>query len=183
LDAGMVNLEWSPAEDDDFSYFQIFREMSENFIPADGNMIGESAVPSWTDSLTAMGSYYYKVNAVDANENESAPSEPVNVAVLSLEDLLGLPEVYSLHQNYPNPFNPVTRIRYDLPEDGMVTINIYDVMGRNIKSLINNHQIAGYRSIRWDATNNLGEPVSAGMYIYMIQAGKFRQTKKMILLK
>jgi flagellar hook assembly protein FlgD len=56
-------------------------------------------------------------------------------------------------------------------------------MGRNIKSLVNTDQTAGYRSIRWNATNDLGEPVSAGMYIYMIQAGEFRQTKKMVLLK
>ncbi|SVD43592.1 uncharacterized protein METZ01_LOCUS396446, partial [marine metagenome] len=76
-----------------------------------------------------------------------------------------------------------TQIRYDLPKDKLVNITIYDVMGRNIKSLVNMIQTAGYRSVRWDATNNLGEPVSAGMYIYMIQSGEFRQTKKMILLK
>jgi len=56
-------------------------------------------------------------------------------------------------------------------------------MGRSIKSLVNSNQPAGYRSIQWNATNDLGEPVSAGMYIYMIQAGEFRQTKKMVLLK
>jgi flagellar hook assembly protein FlgD len=56
-------------------------------------------------------------------------------------------------------------------------------MGHHIKSLINNKQPAGYHSIKWDATNNLGEPVSAGMYIYTLQAGEFRQVKKMVLLK
>ncbi|MBT5956606.1 MAG: T9SS type A sorting domain-containing protein, partial [Candidatus Marinimicrobia bacterium] len=94
-----------------------------------------------------------------------------------------IPEVFALHQNYPNPFNPTTQIKYDLPEDAMVSITIYDIMGRSIMSLVNSHQSAGYRSIQWNATNNLGEPVSAGMYIYMIQAGEFRQTKKMVLLK
>jgi len=94
-----------------------------------------------------------------------------------------LPTVFALHQNYPNPFNPTTQIKYDLPEDAMVSITIYDVMGRRVKSLVSTTQSAGYRSIQWDATNNLGEPVSAGMYIYMIQAGEFRQTKKMVLLK
>jgi len=91
--------------------------------------------------------------------------------------------VFALHQNYPNPFNPSTQIRYDLPLDEYVTIIIYDVMGRKIKSLINTNQEAGYRSITWDATNDLGQPVSAGMYIYTIQAGEFMQTKKMVLLK
>ena len=94
-----------------------------------------------------------------------------------------IPDVFALHQNYPNPFNPVTLIRYDLPEDTDVFITIYDLRGRVIKSLIKGVQSAGYRSIRWNATNNSGEPVSAGMYIYSIQAGKFHQTKKMILLK
>ena len=94
-----------------------------------------------------------------------------------------LPTNFILHQNYPNPFNPTTQIRYDLPEDAMVSITIYDLMGRSIKSLVNSQQTAGYRSIQWNATNNPGESVSAGMYIYTIQAGEFRQTKKMVLLK
>jgi flagellar hook assembly protein FlgD len=102
---------------------------------------------------------------------------------LDLSDVDQLPESYAVHQNYPNPFNPTTQIKYDLPEDAMVNITIYDLMGRSIKSLVNSNQSAGYRSIQWNATNNLGEPVSAGMYIYMIQAGEFRQTKKMVLLK
>jgi len=98
-------------------------------------------------------------------------------------DGVSIPDVYALHQNYPNPFNPTTQIKYDLPEDAMVSIIIYDIMGRSIRSLVNSKQTAGYRSIQWNATNNLGEPVSAGMYIYMIQAGDFIQTKKMVLLK
>ena len=90
---------------------------------------------------------------------------------------------YALQQNYPNPFNPSTQIRYDLPEQSYVNINIYDLMGRKIKSLINTHQDPGYRLIQWDATSDLGQPVSAGMYIYTIQAGEFRKTRKMVLLK
>ena len=93
------------------------------------------------------------------------------------------PPTFQLNQNYPNPFNPTTQIRYDIPGDAMVSISIYDLMGRSIKSLVNSNQSAGYHSIQWNATNNLGEPMSAGMYIYIIQAGEFRQTKKMVLLK
>ena len=65
----------------------------------------------------------------------------------------------------------------------MVTITIYDLMGRRIRTLVNIDQAAGYRSIHWNATNDLGQAVSAGMYIYTIQAGEFMQTKKMVLLK
>ena len=64
-----------------------------------------------------------------------------------------------------------------------VNISIYDLMGRMIKSLSNANQTAGYHSLQWDATNNIGESVSAGMYIYTIQAGEYRSTKKMVLLK
>ena len=105
-----------------------------------------------------------------------------SAAVLSINGEL-LPEVFSLHQNYPNPFNPVTKLRYDLPENGHVNITIYDMLGREVKTLINQTQNAGYRSIIWDATNDYGKPVSAGIYLYQIQAGEYMQTKKMVLLK
>ena len=93
------------------------------------------------------------------------------------------PYKINLHQNYPNPFNPTTLIRYDLPVNEHVSINIYDLTGKRVKSLVNTNQDAGYRSIHWNATNEVGQPVSAGMYIYTIQAGEFRQTRKMVLLK
>jgi len=105
-----------------------------------------------------------------------------SAAVLSINGEL-LPEVFALHQNYPNPFNPVTTLRYDLPENGHVNITIYDMLGRQVKTLINQTQDAGYRSVIWDATNDYGKPVSAGIYLYQIQAGEYMQTKKMVLLK
>ena len=85
--------------------------------------------------------------------------------------------------NYPNPFNPVTTLRYELPEDAMVNIAIYDMMGRIVSNLVSSQQNAGYRSIVWNATNDYGKPVSAGIYLYQIQAGEYISTKKMVLLK
>ena len=82
-----------------------------------------------------------------------------------------------------NPFNPTTSINYDLPANEFVNVNVFDLMGREVKTLVNKNQVDGFRSVKWDATNNLGQPVSAGMYIYTIQAGEFRQTRKMVLLK
>jgi flagellar hook assembly protein FlgD len=90
---------------------------------------------------------------------------------------------FKLKQNFPNPFNPVTTLQYDLPENANVNITIYDMMGRQVKTLVNGSQNAGYKSIQWNATNNAGQPVSAGLYLYTIKAGKYRQTKKMVLLK
>ena len=94
-----------------------------------------------------------------------------------------LPGELSLHSNFPNPFNPITTIQYSLPEDALVNVTIYDMMGRIVKRLVNSSQTAGFKSVRWNATNNRNEPVSAGLYIYTIQAGEFRQSKKMVLLK
>jgi len=94
-----------------------------------------------------------------------------------------MPKDFALHQNYPNPFNPFTSIQYDLPNDDLVNITIYDMMGRIVKTLVNSSQTLGYKSVQWNATNDRNDPVSAGLYLYTIQAGKFRQTKKMVLLK
>ena len=94
-----------------------------------------------------------------------------------------IPLKYLLHQNYPNPFNPVTTLRYDLPEDALVNITIYDMMGRQISTLVSSLQSTGYKSIQWNGTNDAGQPVSAGLYMYTIQTGDFKQTKKMVLLK
>jgi hypothetical protein len=94
-----------------------------------------------------------------------------------------IPLQYVLHQNYPNPFNPVTTLRYDLPINGLVKITIYDMMGRIVNNMVSGQQSSGHKSVRWNATNDAGQPVSAGLYLYTIDAGQFRQTKKMVLLK
>jgi hypothetical protein len=94
-----------------------------------------------------------------------------------------IPKEYILNQNYPNPFNSVTTLRYDLPEQSDVTITIYNMLGRKVKTLVNPTQDAGFKSMIWNATNDFGKPVSAGVYLYKIQAGEFVQTKKMVLLK
>ena len=93
------------------------------------------------------------------------------------------PYQYKLYPAYPNPFNPVTHLRYDLPKDGLVNITIYDMMGRLVKTLVNESQNSGFKSVQWNATNDRNEPVSVGLYLYTIQAGEFSQTKKMVLLK
>jgi len=94
-----------------------------------------------------------------------------------------LPFTYALYNAYPNPFNPVTTLHYDLPEGSYVDIIVYDMLGNVINRLVNEVQHSGYKSVQWNATNNQGQPVSAGIYLYRIEAGDFRQTKKMILLK
>jgi len=101
--------------------------------------------------------------------------------ILNRENVI--PNTYALHQNYPNPFNPITTLRYDLTEVNLVTLTVYDMLGRMVVQLVNTAQEAGFKSVQWNATDSMGRPVSAGVYLYKIQAGEFVETKKMILLK
>ena len=101
----------------------------------------------------------------------------------SNDEIIQLHHSFYLNNNYPNPFNPVTTLRHDLSEKSLVTITIYDMLGRKVKTLINQTQDAGYKSVIWNATNDYGKPVSAGIYLYQIQAGDYISTKKMVLLK
>ena len=102
---------------------------------------------------------------------------------LSFNNEQSIPNVYLFDQNYPNPFNPITTLKYNLPEQSIVNIFIYDLLGREVRTLVNTAQDAGFKSVIWDATNDFGKPVSAGVYLYKIQAGEFVQTRKMVLLK
>tara|TARA_B100001093_G_scaffold364362_1_gene349165 strand:- start:1976 stop:2872 length:897 start_codon:yes stop_codon:yes gene_type:complete len=93
------------------------------------------------------------------------------------------PQGFILEQNFPNPFNPITTVRYELPEDSFVDVTIYDMLGNVVSNLVSANQSSGYKSIQWNATNNQGQHVSAGVYLYKIQADDFVDTRKMILLK
>jgi len=94
------------------------------------------------------------------------------------------PEVYSLSDNYPNPFNPETTIKYQLPEAGDVNLEVYNMLGQVVRTLVSTNQNAGRYVLQWDATNDSGHPLSSGIYFYRIQAGgEFQSVKKMLLLK
>ena len=107
----------------------------------------------------------------------------IGLDLSQIENEAGMPGRYSLLQNYPNPFNPTTTLRYNLPENSHVTITIYDMRGRKVKTLVNSTKDAGYRSVVWDASNAYGQPVSGGIYLCQIQTGEYLQTKKMVFLK
>ena len=95
-----------------------------------------------------------------------------------------VPESYELYQNFPNPFNPITAISYGLPFDSKVTIRIYNLLGEEIITLVNNQQTkAGYHTIIWDGRNSYNSKVATGMYIYQMISGRFIQNKKMVLVE
>jgi len=94
-----------------------------------------------------------------------------------------LPVEFALDQNFPNPFNPTTTIQFALPSDASVRLSVYDILGREVRSLVNTDMAAGYHNVAWDGRNNKGTSVASGIYIYRIEAGQFVSTKKMMLLK
>lgn len=111
------------------------------------------------------------LNATSVFDNSSATIKRINN--------FSLDNIY----NYPNPFNPVTTIRYELLEDAVVNVTIYNTSGKVINNLLASKQSSGIKSVQWNATNNLGQEISAGVYLYRIEFGNFSETKKMIFIK
>jgi len=95
----------------------------------------------------------------------------------------GIPTEFALHENYPNPFNPSTTLRFDLPELSDVNMIIYNMLGQKVKTFNMQSTPAGYHSLTWNATNDYGDPLSAGVYLYQLKAKDFVKTRKMVLLK
>jgi hypothetical protein len=119
----------------------------------------------WTGEVNFFAGWDSKATAVD-NDND-----------------LPMPEGIELNQNYPNPFNPSTTIKYSLPKKADIRLNIYDILGRHIVTLVNNTKSAGEYEIIWDGKDALGKPVSSGIYFYCLEADGVTESRKMILLK
>ena len=131
-------------------------------------------------------SYFWKVRSRDGTGNTSYYSGTgqfrVNSSVTAVEEEV-IPTQFELSQNYPNPFNPTTKISYALPQNSYVSIKVYDMLGREVKALVNNEMLAGNHSINWNGDDNNGIKVASGTYIYRITASNFVAVKKMILIK
>lgn len=99
------------------------------------------------------------------------------------EDEQNLPEDFWLGANYPNPFNPVTTIEYSLPTQSHVLVEVFNIVGNKVQTLVDETQSAGIHSTSWDGNDLNGQPVASGIYFYRLQAGEFSQTRRMLLLK
>jgi hypothetical protein len=94
-----------------------------------------------------------------------------------------LPATHSLSQNYPNPFNPLTTIEYSLQKQARVTLDVFNIVGQKVRTLVSALQPAGRYKIVWDGRDDLGKDVSSGIYFYRLKAGEFYESKKMVILK
>ena len=130
--------------------------------------LDNNSFESWAVSAVELGTPGQQNSSFDALSNDA-------------NELL--PSVFALHQNYPNPFNPSTNINYDLPEESHVTVTVFDIIGKHVKTLVQDNQSAGFKTIRWDGKNQNNENVAAGMYVYQIKSGLNILSKKMILLR
>jgi hypothetical protein len=176
-----VRLAWESPEENDVALYRVYRGTGSDFDPGDDTRIGETADQSWTDRVANPGAYVYKLTSVDHSNNESKPATSGLVRIGGREQM---PDRFALYQNHPNPFNPATQIAYDVPPGGgHVTIQVFDVGGRLVRTLIDDEIPAGRRTVEWNGRDRNGRQVASGVYFYRFEATGFTKTLKMTLIQ
>lgn len=171
-----VKLNWVTSTEINNSGFEIQRKDNNSdykkigFVKGNNNTNSNSYY-SFEDKNLATGKYSYRLKQVDNNGN-------YEYFALNSTVEIGAPGKYSLSQNYPNPFNPVTKISYAVAAAGQVTLKVYDITGREVKTLVNEFKNAGFYTVDFNGSN-----LSSGIYIYKIVSGNYSETKKMSLVK
>jgi len=169
-----VTLNWQTATEINNRGFEIERQQNGiwqtlGFIEGNGTTTSPHSY-SYSDKNLNAGTYSYRLKQIDNNGT---------FKYLNLSESFDIqPEDYSLSQNYPNPFNPSTMIKYSIPEKSHITIKIYNVLGSEVAVLVNEEKPAGSYEVNFNAAD-----LSSGVYYYTISAGKYNETRKMILLK
>lgn len=164
-----VELKWSKIQNAQSYELQISKDSVFKLINIDYNSLTDTVAA--VDSLDYSSKYFWHIKTVSIN-GYSYWSEIWNFT------LLNLPKDYQLYQNYPNPFNPATIIKYDLPQAGHVVLKVYDILGREVATLVNEEETAGTYTLKFN-----GAKLSSGVYFYNLRAGSYTNTKKLLLLK
>ncbi len=172
---GDVTLNWTTATETNNRGFEIERKSSTSSYQKVGYAAGfgtttEPKSYSYSDKDLGTGSYTYRLKQIDL-DGSSKYSNEVDVQV-------NVPAKFALEQNYPNPFNPTTLIKYSIPQDQQVKLNVYNLLGQNVVSLVNGMQKAGEHEVTFDASN-----LASGVYFYKLEAGTRSSIKKMLLMK
>lgn len=182
-----VQLQWTTVSETNSLGFYVERKAQNtgtyatvsNLIAGAGTTLQQHHY-QWTDTKVTNGNYNYRFRLVDLN-GSTTYSNAIAVTVSGVQgvgDKKPLPTEFALHQNYPNPFNPSTIINYDLPKAAYVHLTVYDILGREVATLVNGAQDAGYKSVEMDASN-----MPSGLYIYRLTAGTYTSVRKMLLIK
>ena len=191
-DQSEIQFIWNKSFDPDpieMLYYQVVYSTSlEDWLDLSNCIFSDIIVEdtSTTLQLESDSRYYWGVMVTDSDgfsvlSNDSLPHELL-IGSLKINDI-DLPSKFSLYQNYPNPFNPITRIDYDIANQGNVELSIFDITGRKMISLMNEIKDVGSYSIFWNGKNDFGEILPGGMYIYRIESDSFSSTKKLLFIK
>jgi hypothetical protein len=123
----------------------------------------------------ATGNFEFNINDCLYEEDPSLHKDDIIEIILQGNSI---PRVYALLQNYPNPFNPITTINYQIPENGLVILRIYDILGNEVRTLVNENKVAGRYEVNFDASS-----LASGVYLYTLKVNDYADVKKMILMK
>ena len=177
-----AKISWTTESETNNSHFYLIRSTdTRNFARVSGDISATNSATGSTynyvdHNLVNGVTYYYKLVDVDINGLANVNTVTVNVTPLGSANIA--PEAYALHQNYPNPFNPNTSISYDIRETGHVSLTVFDVLGREVVSLVNGNQTAGSYSVAFNAST-----LSSGIYFYQLKVNDFTDMKKMVVMK
>ena len=179
-------IDGSSGEDDDQMFYFLGYEFATGIMPGEGPILRVDVEMNQNIQNPSVMLLFESVATGDDGANPvTSVAEgfgQFTVSLSSSADVV-LPGKFALHPNYPNPFNPATLITYDLPAESDIQLVIYDLMGRKVKTLINDVELAGRKTAVWYATDDFGNPVSAGVYLYRLHGGDKTFTRKMILMK
>ncbi|MEA3288205.1 MAG: carboxypeptidase regulatory-like domain-containing protein [Candidatus Marinimicrobia bacterium] len=179
--AAGVEIGWEASMADDFQYFEVYRATNPEFTNA---TLTQTLDIMFADGDVSVGqTYYYMVAAVDANGNIGEGTNVISTSIVSIDDAELLPTAFGLTQNYPNPFNPTTTIEFALPQAAHVSLEIYNLLGQRVRTLVSGYMQAGYINTSWDGLNQNGQELSSGTYIYRLKTADLSFTKKMVLMK
>lgn len=178
-----VTLSWLPNTESDLSHYNLYRDTQAN------TMVFYKMIPKsdtlFTDTEVSGGkTYYYKLTAVDYYGNESEPSNEVSTRIDGITDLGNTdhtPHKFMLKQNYPNPFNPSTTIEFSLAQGGQVSLSVFDMLGREIRRLVDGNYEKGRYTITWDGRDNVGGSVASGVYVYRLKSGNLIESRRLVL--
>ncbi len=177
-----VTVAWLLDNTPDLAAARIYRGLTADFSPDQNSLLGTVKANVFFDPA-GDGNSYYIVELLDDAGNATL-SEAVKATVTGVDDeFAGMPESFELKQNYPNPFNPSTRIMFAVPQKAFVTLAIFDVLGRKVRTLVAKDFAAGYHAVTWDARNQHGMQVPSGIYIYKLVTGNTVLQHKMMLTK
>ena len=164
----------------DLMGFKIYRNSNSGFVPSESNLLVtlSNQHSSFTDNFVEPNqNYFYMIEAIDDGGNSGWTSE-LSTSITGIEPETGTPTEFALEQNYPNPFNPSTIVSFSVPQSSYVTLKVYDILGNEITTLVDETKEAGRYDINFDASS-----LSTGVYLYKINAGSFTSIKKMLLMK